>query len=171
MTCRSLIPLSLLLCLPACTIQPPSSPVREAFTFGFSTAAELQAMGEKDRQVKERRPAPYRRICIEWNEQVTVPDLLRVLEDGLRRRGVESGVYAAGTLPAACPVLRYAARRGWDQDLAYLDYATLALSENGNVVASVVYEPTRLGFDKWASTEAKLIFLLDQLLFAHSGPR
>ncbi|MDC7708348.1 hypothetical protein [Vogesella indigofera] len=153
------------------TIQALPNPVREVFTFGFSTATEMQAMAEKERQASERRLAPYPQLCIEWNERVTVPDFLRVVEDGLRRRGVASQVYAPGTLPAGCVVLSYAASRAWEQDFAYMSHATLALRKDGNVLAKVEYEPRRLGFDKWASTEAKLIFLLDQLLFSGGGPR
>lgn len=163
----------LLLCcssLAGCvTIQAMPNPVRDMFTFGFSTATEMQAMAEKQRQASERRTAPYKKICIEWNEQVTVPDFLTVLEDSLDRRGVEHQLYGSGAMPAGCVVLSYAASRAWEQDFAYMNYATLALRKEGITLSKVTYEPRRLGMDRWASTEAKLIFLLDQLIFGNGS--
>lgn len=145
------------------TVQSLPSPARDVFTFTFSTANELQAFAEKARQRAERRQAPYKRICIQWNPAVTVPDLVRVVEDGMQRRGVATQVYPAGSIPAGCVTLLYAATRVWEQDAAYLSYATMALQQDGRVLGRVVYEPRVM--DRWASTEAKLVFLVDQLLF------
>lgn len=161
---------TLLVCLslPACTVQSLPNPARDVFTFTFSTSSELQAIVEKERQRNERVTAPYKKICIEWNEAVTVPDLLPVIEDGLRRRGVLSQIYPAGTVPASCVTLVYAASRRWEQDTAYLSYASLALRREGTVLSRVEYEPRVM--DRWAGTEAKLIFLIDRLLFDSVPP-
>lgn len=150
------------------TVQSLPNPARDVFTFTFSTANELQAFTEKERQRYERRQAPYSRICIQWNESVTVPDFVRVVQDGMTRRGVETQVYPAGTVPAGCITFIYAATRVWEQDSAYLSYATMALQKDGRTLARVAYEPRVM--DRWASTEAKLIFLVDQLLFALQPP-
>lgn len=160
-----LLPLAPLALLAGCiTVQNLPSPARDVFTFSFSTASEMQAMAEKAEQAAARRPAPYKRICIEWNEAVTVPDMLSVIESGLRRRQVETQVYAPGTAPTGCVTLVYAATRAWEQDFTYLNYASMALQQGGKTLSKVTYEPRMLGFDRWASTEAKLIFLLDELV-------
>ncbi len=146
------------------TVQNLSSPARDAFTFSFSVASEMQAMAEKAEQSMARRPSPYKKICIEWNEAVTVPDMLSVIEATLRRRQVETQVYAPGTVPSGCVTLVYAASRTWEEDSAYLSYASIALQQGGKTLSKVTYEPRMLSLDRWASTEAKLIFLLDELI-------
>lgn len=146
------------------TVQNLPSPTRDVFTFSFSVANEMQAMAEKAEQSVARRPAPYKKICIEWNEAVTVPDMLSVIEGALRRRQVEAQVYAPGTAPAGCVTLVYAATRSWEEDTAYLSYASIALQLGGKTLSKVSYEPRMLSLDRWASTEAKLIFLLDELI-------
>ena len=151
------------------TVQNLPSPARDVFTFSFSTASEMQAMAEKAEQSASRRPAPFQKICIEWNEVVTVPDMLTVIEAALRRRRIETQVYAPGAVPGGCVTLVYAATRAWEQDFSYLNYASMALKQGSTTLGKVVYEPRMLGFDRWASTEAKLIFLLDELV--SSPPR
>lgn len=146
------------------TVQNLPSPTRDVFTFSFSVASEMQAMAEKTEQSMMRRPSPYKKICIEWNEAVTVPDMLSVIESALRRRQVEAQVYAPGTAPSGCVTLVYAATRAWEEDAAYLSYASIALLQGGKTLSKVTYEPRMLSLDRWASTEAKLIFLLDELI-------
>lgn len=146
------------------TVQSLPSPARDVFTLSFSVASEMQAMAEKAEQSMARRPAPYKKICIEWNEAVTVPDMLSVIEAALRRRQVDAQVYAPGTAPAACVMLLYAATRAWEEDAAYLSFASIALQQGGKTLAKVTYEPRMLSLDRWASTEAKLVFLLDELI-------
>ena len=147
------------------TVQNLPSPARDVFTFSFSTASEMQAMAMKAEQAAALRPAPFKKICVEWNEAVTVPDMLTVIESALRRRRIDTQVYGAGTVPGGCITLVYAATRAWEQDFSYLNYATMALKQGGTTLNKVVYEPRMLGFDRWASTEAKLIFLLDELIY------
>lgn len=146
------------------TVQNLPSPARDVFTFSFSTASEMQAMAEKAEQSAARRPAPFKKICIEWNESVTVPDMLTVIESALRRRRIDTQVYGPGTVPTGCVTLVYTATRAWEQDFSYLNYASMALRQGSTTLGKVVYEPRMLGFDRWASTEAKLIFLLDELI-------
>ncbi|MFC3531449.1 hypothetical protein ACFOLG_04560 [Vogesella facilis] len=158
-----------LLALSGCiTVQSLPNPTMDIFTFTFSTASEMQAFVEKERQRFDRRQAPYSRICIQWNDKVTVPDFVRVVQDSMTRRGVETQVYQPGSVPADCVTFLYAATRVWEKDNAYLNYATMALQKEGHVLASVAYEPRVM--DRWASTEAKLVFLVDQLLFALRSP-
>ncbi|WP_174873039.1 hypothetical protein [Vogesella oryzae] len=160
---------TLLLTLSGCiTVQSLPNPTMDIFTFTFSTASEMQAFVEKERQRFDRRQAPYKRICIQWNEAVTVPDFVRVVQDGMTRRGVATQVYQPGTMPRDCVTFIYAATRAWEKDRAYLNYATMALQKEGRTLASVAYEPRVM--DRWASTDAKLIFLVDQLLFALQPP-
>lgn len=157
-----LVPLAMLTgCI---TVQNLPSPTRDVFTFSFSVASEMQAMAEKTEQSMARRPSPYKKICIEWNEAVTVPDMLSVIEAALRRRQVDAQVYAPGTVPNGCVTLVYAATRAWEEDSAYLSYASIALQLGGKTLSKVSYEPRMLSLDRWASTEAKLIFLLDELI-------
>jgi hypothetical protein len=53
---------------------------------------------------------------------------------------------------------------GVQHNFSYLNYATMAFKQGDTTLNKVAYEPRMLGFDRWASTEAKLIFLLDELI-------
>ena len=104
-------------------------------------------------------------LCIEYNRNVPVPDVLPALQAELRGLQIDSRIFEAGSAPPGCTVwLRYAAAMAWDvppfasEHRAYLTAAQLALqTDDGRVLASSQYElDTVFGIGKWASTRSKL---------------
>jgi hypothetical protein len=112
-----------------------------------------------------------RRVCIERNPRVIVPDFLPVVQDGFRRHGIETAVYDP-PLPSDCQfVLNYTARQGWDL-VNYLKYAELTLRDRGQTVGSAEYRHGG-GFasSKFANTYTKMSPVVDELLSAAPAAR
>jgi hypothetical protein len=107
-----------------------------------------------------------RRVCIERNPHVIVSDFLSVVQDGLRRHGIQSAVYDP-PLPTDCQfVLTYTARQGWDLK-NYLRYAELTLRDGGHTVGTAEYRHRGgLASSKWADTYTKISPVVDELLSA-----
>lgn len=110
--------------------------------------------------------APVRRLCIEFNRNVPLPDLVPSLQAELRAQGVASRVYEAGTRSDDCPVwLRYAASVDWgipplaSEHKPYLSAAAMHLQRvDGALLASSGYTVDAAGFgtSRWATTRTKL---------------
>ncbi|SHM36615.1 hypothetical protein [Rhizobacter sp. OV335] len=110
--------------------------------------------------------APVKRLCIEFNRNAPLPDLVPALQAELRGIGVMSRVYEAGAGADDCEVwLRYAATVDWDTppfgDAArpYLSAASMSLQRSGGaLLASSGYSVGDAGFgaSKWATTRTKL---------------
>ena len=110
--------------------------------------------------------APVKRLCIEFNRNAPLPDLVPALQAELRGIGVASRVYEAGAGADDCEVwLRYAATVDWDTppfgDAArpYLSAASMSLQRSGGaLLASSGYSVDDAGFgaSKWATTRTKL---------------
>ena len=113
--------------------------------------------------------APVKRLCIEFNRNAPLPDLVPALQAELRGIGVASRVYEAGATGSTlddCEVwLRYAATVDWDTppfgDAArpYLSAASMSLQRSGGaLLASSGYRVDDAGFgaSKWATTRTKL---------------
>lgn len=53
-------------------------------------------------------PVYVRYVCLEVNHDATANDVLPMIEDSLRRRGIQYGLWNTGTMPAGCDaVLTY----------------------------------------------------------------
>lgn len=117
-------------------------------------------------------------LCIEFNPDAPVPDLVPVLQQELRRHDVDSRVYARGAPAPACSHwLRYTAAIAWDrlalggEPAAYLRQATLTLQQgDGRVLASSGYDldATAIG-NKWAGTRAKLAPVVEALVYGQDS--
>jgi hypothetical protein len=117
-------------------------------------------------------------VCIEFNPDSAVPDVVPAIQVELRRHQIESRVYevgplTAGTLADECPVwLKYDAYVAWDVPpmkegyRSYVTNAALTLrTSKGQVLASSQYElPTGFSMGKWASTQSKLAPVVTALL-------
>lgn len=153
-----------------CVLFGPQVSVREAVDVAVSASMEASALADRTRPASLPR-LPLKNVCVELNDKVTIPEFLPAVQDGLRRRGVTSRVYEPGTAPQECDaVLDYEATRDWDMRLAskdqlpYMSYARITLRRDGKLLSSASYGVRGLGFDKWASTSAKIEPMLDTLL-------
>nr|WP_295085808.1 cell division protein FtsI [uncultured Roseateles sp.] len=117
--------------------------------------------------------AEFRSLCIEFNPNVGVPDVVPALQRELQKHHIESRLYMQGTLLDECVVwLRYTALIAWDVPpigSAYQPYITTAAltlqSSKGAVLSSSNYQQeTTLGMGKWASTQQKLAPVVAALL-------
>lgn len=110
--------------------------------------------------------APVKRLCIEFNRNAPLPDLVPALQAELHAQGVASRVYEAGAGADDCAVwLRYAAAVDWDvppfgnESRPYLSAASMSLQRAGGpLLASSGYRVDDAGFgaSKWATTRTKL---------------
>ena len=107
---------------------------------------------------------PLKLVCIEENPKVAVDDFMSVLENGFQRHGINTIVYQLKA-PDRCEyTLWYTAFRGWDI-APFLNRAELRLRRGDEVVASAMYKHSGgFALNKWASTEAKLNPVIDELL-------
>jgi hypothetical protein len=109
--------------------------------------------------------APFHKLCIEFNPQTNVADVVPALQIELRKHQIDSRVYDVATPTEECGVwLKYTAYTAWDtapltgKYRAYINTATLTLqSSEGVVLSSSSYElGDTFGMGKWASTQSKL---------------
>lgn len=109
--------------------------------------------------------AAFRSVCIEYNPQSALPDIVPALQRALRTRQVDSRVYIDTPSLEACSVwLRYTASIAWEipplgsDYSAYMKFASLSLqSATGRVLSTSQYElDGAFGVSKWLSTEKKL---------------
>lgn len=107
---------------------------------------------------------PITLVCIEENPDVLVSDMIRVLEGGFQRHNIKTLVYR-NNAPAQCEyMLWYTAFRDWDL-APFVSDVDLRLRREAETVASATYSHSGgLALNKWASTEAKLNPVIDQLL-------
>jgi len=109
--------------------------------------------------------APVRELCIAFNPQAEVADMVPALQQSLRRHRVDSRVYEDLQQVPGCKVwLHYAAWIAWDtQPLTplprpYISAAALTLrTAEGQVLSSSHYVMADgLRTDKWATTRQKI---------------
>lgn len=108
---------------------------------------------------------PVRSVCIEFNPETQVPDLVPALQIELKTRLVDSRVYETRSATGLCKYwLRYSAYTELDIPPLGSDYkpymksATLTLwNGSDQILASSQYDPGGpFGAGKWASTRAKI---------------
>jgi len=115
----------------------------------------------------------FKDVCIEYNPQAEVTDMVPLLQTVLRDHGIESRVYERFVLQPQCEVwLRYVAEVEWalppleDQYKLNVSAFSLKLQQaNGLVLSSSDYRDNGfLGRGKWASTRDKLKPVVSALL-------
>ncbi|MGH6646762.1 cell division protein FtsI [Aquabacterium sp.] len=117
--------------------------------------------------------APVRSVCIEFNPDTQVPDIVPALQIELKAQRVESRVYESRSATGLCKFwLRYSAYTGMDipplggDYKPYIQQATLTLwNGSEQILASSHYDPGGpFGVGKWASTRAKLAPVVQALI-------
>ncbi len=112
-------------------------------------------------------------LCIEFNPESGVADVVPALQIELRKHAVESRVYEAGTPSSSCGTwLRYVTTTGWgmppmaDTYRAFVSSAALTLQTSGGVVlsSSQYADDSAFGAGRWASTQRKLAPVVSALL-------
>jgi len=107
-----------------------------------------------------------RKVCIEDNPKVIVPDFLDIIRDGFSRHGIATEVYS-GEMPEGCDgKLTYTALRSWDL-APFLSYAELRLYRDGAQIAYGEFHLRGKGgyaLTKYKSTRAKMDPVIDELL-------
>lgn len=135
-------------------------------------AASQQAPARAQRTV-HHGDAPVTAVCIEFNQNVVLEDLVPALQRELRAQGVQSRVYDAGILPPQClNRLRYTASVDWAVPPLASTYqptlatATLSLhGGDGSLMAISSYAPQALlGAGRWATTQQKLAPVVKALI-------
>lgn len=107
---------------------------------------------------------PLALVCIEENPKVLVNDLIAVLEAGFARHHIKTLVYSVQAPEQCSYTLWYTAFRGWDL-APYVRRVELKLRKDQEVIATATYEHSGgFALNKWASTEAKLNPVIDELL-------
>lgn len=159
---------------PGCSLLSPLPLWELGKAAGTAATMALPYLPPKANGTVYHEHAPLKAVCIEYNPQAPVANLLPVLQSELRRHRVDSRVYDEGAPPDRCEVwLHYRADVGWDQPplesdwRPFLQSASLSLRRaDGRVLSSSHYEADDSGFgrSKWASTQAKLAPVVAALL-------
>jgi hypothetical protein len=143
----------------------------------MASTAIPYAPSEASNTVYHLHPS-FQKLCIEYNPDTAVSDVVPALQIELHKHQIESRVYEAGPLTAStlseeCRVwLKYSAYIAWDvppMGSVYQSYVTTAAltlrDSNGAVLSSSHYElGTGFGTSKWASTQRKLAPVVTALL-------
>jgi len=144
-----------------------------------SAAVSTAAPGRAINTVYHLHP-PVRSVCIEFNPDTQVPDILPALQIELKSQRVESRVYESRSATGLCKYwLRYSAYTalgipplGGDYQ-PYIQNATLTLwNGSEQILASSQYDPGGpFGVGKWASTRAKLAPVVQALIQGEENPK
>lgn len=170
---RALSALALPWALTGCALVSPV-PLWELTKAGGAAgyAVLTQRPGEA-RQTVRHRHVPYEQVCIEFNPDCQVADLLPALQAELHRHQLQTRVLLAGGPGERCEVwLHYEAWLEWglpplrERYEPYLQQATLSLrTPDGRLVVTSRYRPEGLlETGRWASTREKLVPVVSALL-------
>ena len=116
------------------------------------------------------RPIPasanLQKICIKYNDDNNVGDLVQVMQEDFASHGIKSTVVKEEK-PVACPVVAtYTADRWWDM-APYMVDAKITVESDAGFLGSCHYHLAgHGGFDlaKWEGTHAKLDPAIDAML-------
>jgi hypothetical protein len=116
------------------------------------------------------RPIPksahLEKVCIQFNDDMNVSDLVQVIQEDAAAHGIKSVVFKAEK-PAGCSATaRYTADRWWDIT-PYMVDATVTLENDSGFLGSLHYHMTGhggLSLAKWEGTHAKLDPAMDAML-------
>jgi hypothetical protein len=161
------------LSLSGCSIVSPA-PLWELAKATGSLASMAMATnpGESSNTVHHAHE-PLKELCIEFNPQTQVADIVPALQIALRQHQIESRVYEGIVATEKCSVwLKYSAFIDWgqyplsDRYRSYVSKAALTLqTARGQILSSSHYElDPLLGTSRWASTQDKLAPVVSALL-------
>ena len=161
------------LSLSGCSIVSPA-PLWELAKATGSLASMAMATnpGESSNTVHHAHE-PLKELCIEFNPQTQVADIVPALQIALRQHQIESRVYEGIVATEKCSVwLKYSAFIDWgqyplsDRYKPYVSKAALTLqTARGQILSSSHYELNPLlGTSRWASTQDKLAPVVSALL-------
>lgn len=156
----------------ACSILPSVAEVALSSAFSGSVSGVARLTGVRKQYDHSHPRVNVKEVCIDWNERVSVPEMVPVIQGALRRYKIDSRVYASGTEPSDCEaVLYYAAMREWERTglsdtlTPYLSKAQLVLRQRDQVVARADFDVMDTGSSKWGDTESKVAPLVEALIF------
>jgi hypothetical protein len=159
--------------LTGCSIITPAPLWELAKATGAAASAAIPYGSSKATNTVYHFHAPLKELCIEFNQDANVPDLVPALQLELKKHQIESRLYESTFLTDQCNVwLKYTAYVAWDiPPLAktyrpYLHTASLTLqSTTGLILSSSEYElGPNFELGKWASTQNKLAPVVTALL-------
>lgn len=115
--------------------------------------------------------APVKDVCVEYNRDMPLDELVPALQAELKTQGVDSRVYDVGSGPRACDYwLRYVGSIEWGvpplgrDHRAYLSTAALSLHRaDGRLLSSSAYAGDS-GLGRWASTRKKIAPVVKALI-------
>lgn len=134
-------------------------------------AAAMAAVPPRPVNTVHHGDAPVTHVCVEYNRNLPLDELVPALQAELKTQGVDSRVYDVGVTPRACTHwLRYAGSIEWgiapltQEHRAYLSAAALSLHRaDGRLLASSAYvSDSTLG--RWASTRTKIAPVVKALI-------
>mgnify|MGYP006171242565 FL=1 len=158
--------------LQGCALITPSPLWELAKLTGGLASARLQSQPGTASHTVFHPHGAFSSLCIEYNPQAQVPDLLPALQSALQSHRIESRVFDSPITGAGCKVwLRYSAQMEWgrrwltDDQQPYMSHAALTLqSARGEVLSSSRYEISDMARSKWASTHDKLFSTVAALI-------
>jgi hypothetical protein len=115
--------------------------------------------------------APVKDVCVEYNRDMPLDELVPALQAELKTQGVDSRVYDVGSGQRACAYwLRYVGSIEWgvppvgEGHRAYLSNAALSLHRaDGRLLSSSAYAGDS-GLGRWASTRKKIAPVVKALI-------
>lgn len=161
------------LSLSGCSIVSPAPLWELAKATGSLASMAMAANPGEPSNTVHHAHEPLKALCIEFNPQAQVADIVPALQRALRQQQIESRVYEGVVAAEKCNVwLRYSASIDWgqyplsDRYRSYVSKAALTLqTARGQVLSSSHYElDPMLGASKWASTQDKLAPVVSALI-------
>lgn len=136
-----------------------------------SLAAVEAAQAPRPVNTVHHGDAPVKDVCVEYNRDLPLDELVPALQAELRAQGVGSRVYDVGTAPLACRYwLRYTGSIAWGipplgrEHRTYLSAAALSLHRaDGRLLASSAYAGDST-LTRWASTRKKIAPVVKALI-------
>lgn len=162
---RLLVTAALCLTQAGCAVFSPVPALELAKATATAASTAISYGPSRARHTVRHEHAPVQSICIEYNRQAPVQDVLPALQAELRALHIDSRVYDTGSTAEGCAVwLRYAASMDWgippfaSEHRAYLTAAALSLqTADGRILSSSQYElDTVFGLGKWSTTRSKI---------------
>ena len=160
--------LAALASLSGCSLMGPMA-TWEVLKWGGSAA--LARQDAKPVNTVHHGDAPVKEVCVEYNRDMPLDELVPALQAELKTQGVQSRVYDAGTGPRACAYwVRYVGAIEWgtpplsDEQRPYLSAASLSLrSADGRLLSNSAYVSDASGA-RWASTRKKIAPVVKALI-------
>lgn len=163
----------------ACSLFAIDSAISVVNAAGSATMAAVSNYGttKASNTIYHLNPG-FSQLCIEYNRNAQVPDMVPALQAELRQNKIEARVYEAGTAPQQCEIwLRYVATLEWGEPpfsnavKPYLSAFSLSLhNANGSLLASSSYQlDDQWSSGKWASTQKKVAPVVKALITGFQG--